>query len=234
MSSPTAGRDGPRIWIVDPSLHGSEDQGVSEVLGDWPGPSRLFRPALRPGDGPSERTGYDTDGVVVLGSAASVHDVAPWIDDLAGWLAPLLDGRRPLPVLGVCFGHQLVTHVAGGEVSWVRPDRSKIVGVDSVAVRGSRLVDGATTLRAVFSHREHVRGATKDYRVVAARSPGALDGLEHADLPVFTYQFHPEARDEFAVRAGIDPREIDARVIDDTRRLLAAFRATVARYARQG
>jgi len=223
-----------RLWIVDPSLRCPEDQGVAEVLGDWPGASRLFRPALRPGDGPTPRTGYDTDGVVVLGSAASVHDPAAWIDDLASWLAPLLDGRRPLPVLGVCFGHQLVSHVAGGEVGWVTPDRRKVVGVHSVEVRASRLVDGATTLRVVFSHREAVHVAAQGYRVVAARTPGALDGLEHADLPVFTYQFHPEARGEFAVRAGIDPREIDAPLIDGTRRWLAAFRAIVVRNADPG
>jgi GMP synthase-like glutamine amidotransferase len=222
----------PRLWIVDPSLRWPEDQGVSEVLGDWPGESRVFRPALAPGDGPGPQTGYDADGVVVLGSAASVHDALPWIGELTSWLAPVLDGRHAIPVLGVCFGHQLIAHVAGGRVDWVRPDRGKTLGVDEVAVRGSRLYDDSS-LHVVFSHREEVRVAPPDYRTVAWRKPGVLDGLEHARLPVFTYQFHPEARDEFAVRAGIDPRDIDADVIDGTRRLLSAFRDTVRRTARE-
>ena len=217
----------PRLWIVDPSLRWPEDQGVAEVLGDWPGESRVFRPALAPGEGPGSDTGYDTDGVVVLGSAASVHDTSPWIGELAAWLAPLLDGRRTVPVLGVCFGHQLVAHVAGGAVDWVRPDRGKTIGVDAVEVQGSRLVELTSPLRAVFSHREEVRVAPPGYRTVAWRKPGVLDGLEHVRLPVFTFQFHPEARDQFAVRAGIDPQEIDARVIDGTRRLLSAFRDAV-------
>lgn len=220
-----------RLWIIDPSLRQPEDQGVGEVLGDWPGAWRRFRPALETGDGPIPTTGHDTDGVVILGSAASVHDPAAWIGDLARWLEPLLDGRRRVPVLGICFGHQLVSHVAGGEVGWVRADRQKIVGVDSVRVHDSRLVDGEATLRTVFSHREEVKRAPSGYRTVAGRTPQAIDGLEHGDLPVFTYQFHPEARDEFARRAGIDPREIDDRLVDDTRRLLAAFRATVVREA---
>jgi GMP synthase-like glutamine amidotransferase len=208
-----------------------EDQGVSEVLGDWAGESRIFQPALRPGDGPTPRTGYGTDGIVVLGSAASVHDDRPWIEDLASWLAPVLDGRRSIPVLGVCFGHQLIAHVAGGTVDWVKPDRAKTLGVDEVTVRGSRLVE-EKSLRATFSHREEVSVAPPSYRNVMWREAGVLDGIEHESLPIFSYQFHPEARDEFAVRAGIDPREIDERVIADTRRLLSGFRALVTRGTR--
>jgi GMP synthase (glutamine-hydrolysing) len=221
----------PRLWIIDPSLRWSEDQGVSEVLGDWPGERRIFQPALKPGDGPAPGTGYDTDGIVVLGSAASVHDDRPWIEDLASWLAPVLDGRRAIPVLGVCFGHQLIAHVAGGTVDWVKPDHAKTLGVDQVTVRESRLVE-EPSLRAIFSHREEVSIAPSSYRTVAWREAGDLDGIEHESLPIFSYQFHPEARDEFAVRAGIDPREIDDRVIADTRRLLSGFRVLVTRRTR--
>ena len=224
----------PRLWVIDPSLRHAEGQGVREAIGDWPGTSRVFEPALRPGDGPSPRTGHDTDAVIVLGSAASVHDAAPWIDDLGAWLVPLVDGSRPLPLLAVCFGHQLVAHVAGGAVGWVHPDRSKIVGVDSVGFRGSRLIEDDACLRVVFSHREEVTTAGRGFGVVAARTPGRLDGLEHAELPAFTFQFHPEARDEFAGRAGIEPREIDSRLVRDSSRLLAAFRATATRRALEG
>ena len=43
--------DADRLWVVDPSLHRPEDQGVDEVLRGWAGESRRFRPALD-GDGP--------------------------------------------------------------------------------------------------------------------------------------------------------------------------------------
>ena len=51
----------------------------------------------------------------------------------------------------------------------------------------------------------------------------ACDGLEHETLPIFSFQFHPEARDDFARHAGIDPAAIDDRVREDSRRLLDAF-----------
>ena len=61
----------PSLWVIDPSLRRPEDQGVREVLAGWSGSHRLFRPA-RDGDGPGPETGYDAQGVVLLGSMASV------------------------------------------------------------------------------------------------------------------------------------------------------------------
>jgi GMP synthase-like glutamine amidotransferase len=216
-----------RLWIVDPALYHAEDQGCGVILHGWPGESRIFRPALVPGDGPGPQTGHATDGVVILGSAASVHDPAPWLARLADWMRPLLDGRVRLPVLGICFGHQLIGHCAGAEVGFVRGDRAKLLGVAETRIAASRLLDGPRTLRVLVSHREEVKRCPEGYRVVAERDGVALDGLEHASLPVFSFQFHPEAREQFAERQGLDPDLLDARLRADSRRLLEAFQRLV-------
>ena len=80
-----------------------------------------------------------------------------------------------------------------------------------------------------MSHREETRTPPAGYRIVARRPPVAVDGLEHETLPVFSFQFHPEARDEFAGHAGIPAALIDHRVRADGRRLLGAFRDWVGR-----
>ena len=223
----------PRLWVVDPSLRYPEDQGVSEVLGDWPGESRVFRPALSPGDGPTPATGYATDGVVVMGSRASVHDDDPWLGELTAWLAPIVHGGRPLPLLGICFGHQLVAAIAGGDVAWIHSDRRKIVGVERSQLDGSRLVVGPRSLRVVVSHREEVKRVPQGYRIVARRGVIEVDGMEHAQRPTFSFQFHPEAREAFARHAGIDPTRIDAGVRADSQLLLGAFRRLVLESARR-
>ena len=48
------------------------------------------------------------------------------------------------------------------------------------------------------------------------------------ERPVFSFQFHPEAGDEFAGRAGIEPALLDPRVRADSRRLLDAFQRVVS------
>lgn len=216
----------PALWVIDPSIEHPEDQGVREVLEGWPGSSRVFRPA-RDGDGPAPETGYDVQGVVLLGSMASVHDSLPWMEPLGAWLDPILRGRVLCPLLGICFGHQLIAQRSGGTVGFLHRDRRKLTGVATTELEGSRLIQGRRSLSVVVSHREEVQRRPPGYRTVARRSSVACDGMEHETLPIFAFQFHPEAREEFAGRAGIDPAAIDARVREDSRRLLEAFRRQV-------
>jgi GMP synthase-like glutamine amidotransferase len=210
------------MWVIDPALNSPEDQGVAEVLKGWSGESRLFRPALD-GDGPAPGDGYDVDAVVLMGSAVSVYQDLPWLDSLRKWLRPIIDGQQQRPLLGICFGHQLIAQMAGARVDWLESSREKRVGVERTEVRGSRLLAEDADLRVVVSHRETVIEAPRDYRVTASRPGVPYDGLEHETLEIFSYQFHPEARDEFAARSGIPAAEIDASVRADSRLLLDGF-----------
>ena len=210
------------MWVIDPSLRNTEDQGVAEILRGWSGESRLFRPALD-ADGPGPGDGYDVRAIVLMGSAASVHDDLGWLDSLRAWLRPILDGEQRRALLGICFGHQLIAEMAGGRVDWLEQSRDKRVGVERTEMRGSRLLREDADLRVVVSHRETVVEVPRDYRVTASRPGVPYDGLEHETLEIFSYQFHPEARDEFALRSGIPAEEIDASVRADSRRVLDGF-----------
>jgi len=210
------------LWIIDPSLNRPEDQGVEEIRSCWIGESRLFRPVLA-ADGPGPDAGYDFDALVLMGSAASVYDTHDWLTALRDWLRPILAGEVVRPTLGLCFGHQLIGEMAGARVDFLEPSKKKRVGVEETRIDGSRLMPEATHLRVVVSHREAVVETPDHYLVTASRPGVPVDGLEHESLPVFSYQFHPEAREEFAGNAGIDEREIDDRLRADSRRVLDAF-----------
>lgn len=54
-------------------------------------------------------------GVVVSGSHAMVTDREVWSERLAGWLRSCVAAE--LPVLGICYGHQLLAHALGGVVA---------------------------------------------------------------------------------------------------------------------
>jgi len=217
------------LWIIDPSVSCPETQGVQQILAGWPGPSRLFQPVLVPGDGPDPRSGYDTAGVVLMGSAVSVHERLPWLQALAEWLRPIVEGVRDVPLLGICFGHQLLAHLAGAQVDFLDERKTKRLGVETTRLNRSRLLPDADELRVVVSHREIVRNVPKGFCGVATREGVVVDGLEHDSRPLYSFQFHPEARDEFARRTGMAEEQIDDRLRVDSDGLLDAFRQLVLR-----
>lgn len=54
-------------------------------------------------------------GVVITGSHDMVSDRADWSERTARWLAACI--ARNTPVLGICYGHQLLAHAMGGKVT---------------------------------------------------------------------------------------------------------------------
>jgi GMP synthase-like glutamine amidotransferase len=231
----------PRLLIVDPAIEAPEEHGEHEVARGWPGPVTVLRPALEPERGPGPGAPCDADAVVIMGSAASVHDPAqirPWLAPLASWVDRLLarDGP-PLPLLGICFGHQLVAQRAGGTVG-LRIDAAAppLRAIVRTRLSGCRLLPGDQPLTVVASHREVVSEPPAGWEVVGRRPDGTLDALQHPQRPFFAVQFHPEAGAVFLARRGIAsegpaaPRAEAA--FADGARLLEAFRrqALAARY----
>ncbi len=217
------------LWVIDPSCRRPETQGIQEIVTRWGGPSRTFQPVLIPGDGPKPGDPYPVAGVVVLGSAASVHDEPQWIEELGRWIDPILQGQVKVPLLGICFGHQLIAQRAGARVGFLAETKAKRLGVEETEFDGSRIVKGQARLRVVVSHRETVVEVPDGFLRTASRPGVEFDGIEHESRPIFSYQFHPEAREEFAAATGIPESEIDDRLRSDSGRLLDGFLDVVRR-----
>ncbi len=58
----------------------------------------------------------DISGAVVTGSHAMVTERLDWSEASAAWLARLVE--HEVPLLGICYGHQLLAHALGGEAGF--------------------------------------------------------------------------------------------------------------------
>jgi GMP synthase (glutamine-hydrolysing) len=53
-------------------------------------------------------------GVIVMGSQAMVTDYEEWSERTASWIPAVI--QAGIPILGICYGHQLLAHALGGLV----------------------------------------------------------------------------------------------------------------------
>ena len=126
-------------------------------------------------------------GVVLSGGPASVGDAA------APRLAESVLGSG-LPVLGICYGMQLITEHLGGKVA---PGPSREFGRTSVTLEPgatSRLLRGVplSGSQVWMSHNDVASELPKEICVTARTEGGAVAALEVEGRPVFGVQFHPE------------------------------------------
>jgi GMP synthase (glutamine-hydrolysing) len=182
----------PRLLVL---AAGSPGPAVRAALGGF---DAWFREALAPvGDvavaPPSEARAAvrAADGVVVTGSYASVTERAPWMRELG---QALVEAAERIPVLGVCFGHQLLADALGGAVE--RNPRGPEVGTREVRLTEAGSAD---PLFAGLPARLAVQQLHEDH--VPAPPPGAvlLATGDHAPVQAFAagprlraVQFHPE------------------------------------------
>ena len=144
-------------------------------------------------------------GVVVTGSSAMVSEREAWSERTAAWLATAVSAETP--VLGICYGHQLLAHGLGGRVG-VNP-RGREIGSINVeigdAAREDALFRGfAGPLRVQATHMESVLEIPPGARLL-----GSSAGDPHHAFAVGTtawgVQFHPEF-DAATVRHYIEAR----------------------------
>ncbi|MFP4632202.1 MAG: type 1 glutamine amidotransferase [Halobacteriales archaeon] len=137
---------------------------------------------------PPEVDHDEVTGVVVGGSTAGVHEAAdqPWIEREAEYVRSLVaDG---VPVLGICFGHQLVNHALGGTV---RPGDQRHANLVRVELDDDPLFSGVDDVVPVL-HSDFVVEPGDEMRTIATTEYYDHFATRHESAPVWTVQYHPE------------------------------------------
>jgi len=177
--------DNPEIFLWSPHTKQRTDYGFGTVI-DQP---------------------VDCDFIVVTGSRSNVSDWQPWMDDVAELIR-----SAEVPIIGICFGHQIIAAAFGGKV--IR------------AKEGSHFVSPVTYLdgkqvNAVFTHQDHVIDAG-ELEVIASADHCSIAACVHPTRPITTVQYHPEATSRIlseAIKSGDMTRQ-EAAVFDMSKPLI--------------
>ena len=123
-------------------------------------------------------------GIILSGGPASVYAKG----------APTLDKKifdANIPILGLCYGMQLITHLHGGEVE--RADKQEF-GKASLELdkKDSPIFKNIPNNTIVWmSHADHVNKMAEGFEIVA-HTDSSIAAIENRDKKIYAFQYHPE------------------------------------------
>lgn len=137
------------------------------------------------------------DVVVLTGSYAHVGDRDPWMDRLQRFARKRVDAKRP--ILGVCFGHQLLADALGGCVERLP---TSAAGYERVSLTASGrthplFAEIPASFHTFLWHVDHVT-RVPDGAAVLARADDTIQAFAMPDSPTVGIQFHPEVTPQMA------------------------------------
>lgn len=146
--------------------------------------SKIVTNEIAPWEITSLNKEFNVKGLVLSGGPQSVFDPnAPKID-------PEILSLN-LPILGLCYGHQLLAHIAGG---LVRPAKKREFGLAHVMIDNSvGVLEGLCSPQGVWmSHTDTVYSLPDDYEVLAHSENCPVAAFRHKKRPIYGLQWHPE------------------------------------------
>ncbi len=123
-------------------------------------------------------------GIIISGGPASVYDPA----------SPTIDPELltfGTPVLGICYGQQLMAHALGGHVK--KGDRGEYGLALLDITNADTILNGIEGRQQVWmSHRDVVSAVPEDFEVLASTETCAIAAMSSPSRRLFAVQFHPE------------------------------------------
>lgn len=171
---------------------GLAPEGLADTMGDYPdmfarllaGHGFKFR-TFRVVEGDFPHSATACDGWLITGSRHGAYEDHPWIPPLEAFIRDSFAAH--VPMVGVCFGHQIIAQAMGGTVE--RHAGGWAIGATDYDFNGQSM-----TLNAW--HRDQVTKVPAGAKVIASNDFCTNAALLYDDRAL-TVQAHPEFRPEF-------------------------------------
>jgi len=133
----------------------------------------------------------DIKNIIISGSVTSATESNDWTRALDLFIKNAID--KKIPILGICYGHQVLGRILGGK-SNVRKSKQYELGWTKIEKKyESKLFLGLPSVFYSFStHYDEVCSVPQGCRLTAQSQDCAIEAFESMKDPIFGIQFHPE------------------------------------------
>jgi GMP synthase-like glutamine amidotransferase len=161
---------------------------------------------------------HDCDGWLITGSRHGVYDRLDWMEPLQEFVRALAVAEVPL--IGVCFGHQIIAAALGGEV--VKSDKGWGVGLHRYRIdRRHSWMSGAEREAGIYAfHQDQVVSLPENAEVFLSSDFCPYAGLSYGSS-IISVQAHPEFETDYEIAlleaygGSVVPPEVAAAALAD-------------------
>ena len=126
---------------------------------------------------------HNVKGIILSGGPSSVHEAGSPKPNNAIF-------SMNVPVLGICYGHQIIVEEFGGDVLRA----NKEYGSSDLLIDNSQDLLGGIgqSMRAWMSHGDEAKSIPKGFEIIAHTSRSKAAAIADIDRKIYGVQFHPE------------------------------------------
>lgn len=143
-------------------------------------------------ENPTQKVPKKLNSVIITGSHSNVTDNPPWQDHLIDFLLEV--NKQAIPILGICYGHQILAEAFGGKVDY-HPKGGEfglmVMEKKQNAMNDPLFKDLPDTFIAYVSHTQSVIALPEEAVVLASSTSEPFEAVRFREK-VWGVQFHPE------------------------------------------
>ena len=175
-----------RVAVIDNSL----DPSLYNPVNHWSAFLDVPWESFRPMEGRFPDLKQDFTHIILTGSEASIMEREPWVVQEVEFVREAVAGG--LPILGSCYGHQLLALALRGPAQVRRCPHPEVGWIPISIKEKNSLLGDQDMIYAFAIHFDEVVTLDEEFTILASTERCPIQAFELKGRPIWGVQFHPE------------------------------------------